>query len=175
MSNKIQMSHEVLEDILKLSGHGIRITGIEYDHSIGIVTFTTEGSDIDSEYLKLCYTRPYDVDGPITQLRQDVVLTVSAMDPPVFNYDMEFLQRAIDSGSITIPTYKSYMFQNFLHNGVPPDTQIRFLDVLADTHRVGDVKEIPPPSDPWFTPAGLRRGELSVAYSGRVVFVDVGE
>ena len=67
-----------------------------------------------------------------------------------------------------ITSFKDYKFRIFLRDGVPPDTQIRFLDVLAVAHRVGDVKDIPPPSDIWFPTAGFRRGEVCAACSGAV-------
>ena len=74
--NKIDMTLEMLEDIMKLSSHNIRIVGITMDESTKVITLLTEGSGYDSEYLKLRYTRPYDVNGGVPQLRQDVVLTV---------------------------------------------------------------------------------------------------
>lgn len=75
-SNKIRCTKEFLEDILKLSDHGIKIVDITSDPITGNVVLHTEGSQFDSEYISLRYTRPYDVDGAITQVRQDVVLEV---------------------------------------------------------------------------------------------------
>jgi len=74
--NKIRCTREFLEDILKLSEHGIKIVDISSDPITGEIIFDTQGSPFDSEYIKLRYTRPYDKDGPITQVRQDVILQV---------------------------------------------------------------------------------------------------